>query len=306
MKYHIHKTSLIIFIAAIVTISSFSSSVLSNDNKVLNSDKNACINNNGDYWAVLIGASGGFAYKKHEIRERNDIRDLKQVLISHGWEKDHILCLLEEEATKKAIMNTTFEWFQSNSVKEDDVILFYFSGHGHYLTEDLPPLDEPDGKDEIIATWDPDLGGWNPDKYIVDDELASKFQTLTSNNLVIIFHICNAGGMFDGDSDFGGSGQVGMASCGVNEASCMFKFQLHWMFPYYLIQGLKGRADSNDDGWISAEEALQYTVSPVAFRSKIFNLLFLNSLATQNPELFDEWPSDIDNSDELKLINLVG
>ena len=33
-------------------------------------------------WAVLIAASGGFTYWLHEILEKHDVRDLKQVLLS--------------------------------------------------------------------------------------------------------------------------------------------------------------------------------------------------------------------------------
>ena len=255
-------------------------------------------------WAVLIAASGGFTYWLHEILEKNDVRDLKKVLLKHGWEKNHIRCFLEEEATTDAILNTSFEWLNTNGADEDDIILFFFNMHGYYIPTDLPPVDEPDGKDEIICPWDPTVNGWNIDTYIVDDELAAGFKTLKSNNIVIIFNTCHAGGMIDGSSDLSGSGRVVLTSCGVNEASCMFFAKLHWMFPYYLIQGLKGRADLNRDGFVSAEEALNYSKEPVVFRSTIFNYLFDTQQGTQHPQLYDGWPSEENNTEELKLIEL--
>jgi len=255
-------------------------------------------------WAVLIAAGGGFSYWLHEILERHDIRDLKQVLLTHGWERDHIRCFLEEEATADAILNTSFEWLNTNGADEDDIILYFFNMHGYYIPADLPPVDEPDGYDEIICPWDPTVNGWNIETYIVDDDLAARFNTLKSHNIVIIVDTCHAGGMIDGSSDLGCSGRVVLTSCDVNEASCMFFAALHWMFPYYLIQGLKGRADLNHDRFVSAEEALNYTKEPVAVRSTFFNNLFDTQQGTQHPQLYDGWPSEENNMEEFKLIEL--
>jgi caspase domain-containing protein len=256
-------------------------------------------------WAVIIACSGGVTYGRHERRDRNDVRALKQILNKNGWDNDHIFLLLEEEATTVAILNHSFDWLRDKGEDEDDLIFFFFSGHGYYHTEDQPPLDEPDGRDEIFHPWDPDMAGWNWDVFIVDDVLAEKFDTLKSKNIVIVMHTCHAGGWIDGENDLCGSGRVVLVSCGVDEASCMMKYQLHWLFPYYLIQGLKGRSDNNNDKWVSAEELLDYTIKPVQFRSKIYNWMSTGVVKTQNPEIFDGWPSIEDNSDELKLINLV-
>jgi len=64
-------------------------------------------------------------------------------------------------------------------------------------------------------------------------------------------------------------------------------------------------ADLNNDGFVSAEEALKYTEEPVAFRSTIFNRLFnKDAPPTQHPQLYDGWPSVENNTEELKLIEL--
>jgi len=259
-------------------------------------------------WAVLIAASGGESYWHHEILEKHDIRDFKRILLDHGWEQDHIRVILEEEATEDAIMNTSIDWLNFNGADEDDLILYFFNMHGYYLNVDLPPIDEPDGKDEFICPWDPNVNGWNINTYIVDDDLSARFKTLKSKNIVLIFDTCHSGGMIDGSSDLGCSGRVVLTSCDEDEASCMFFARLHWMFLYYLIQGLKGRADLNHDGFVSAEEALIYTKEPVALRSTIFNLLFYmlepSKIFTQNPQMYDGWPSVDNNTEELKLIEL--
>ena len=149
------------------------------------------------------------------------------------------------------------------------------------------------------------MAGWNPDVFILDDVLAEKFNSLKSRNIAIIMHTCHAGGFIDGETDLCASGRVVLTACGVEEASCMMKFQLHWLFPYYIIQGLKGYADDDKNQIITAEELLDYTIKPVQFRSKIYNWMSSGIPYIQNPEIYDGWPSIEDNSDELKLINLL-
>jgi hypothetical protein len=255
-------------------------------------------------WAVLIACSGGVTYERHERRDRNDLRKLTSILKTNGWDDDHIFSLFEEEATTEAILEDSFNWLKDNGEDEDDLILFFFSGHGYYHTTDQPPLDEPDGVDEVIYPWDPDMAGWNWDVVIVDDVLAEKFDSLKSNNVVIIMHTCHAGGWIDGESDLCGSGRVVLAACGVDEASCMMKYQLHWLFPYYVIQGLKGFADEDKDKIISAEELLDYTIKPVQFRSKIYNWMLTGIYNIQNPEIYDGWPTEEENMNELEILRL--
>jgi len=261
-------------------------------------------NGNVTKWAVLIACSGGVTYERHERRDRNDVRVLKQILNKNGWDDDHILVLMEEEATKEAILDDSFQWLRDNGEDEDDLIIFFFSGHGYYHTGDQPPVDEPDGRDEILHPWDPDFAGWNPDLFIIDDVLAEKFDILKSHNLVIIMHTCHAGGWIDGESDLSKSGRVVLVACGVDEASCMMFFPIHWLFPYYLTQGLKGRADDNNDKVITAEELLRYTIKPVQFRSKIYNWILTGVANVQNPALHDGWPNNENNTEELKLIDV--
>lgn len=255
-------------------------------------------------WAVFITAGGGPSYEHHEKRDRNDVKELTRIFLEQEWKQDHILTLLEEEATEDAILRVPFEWLADNGEDEDDLVFFYFSMHGTNHTKDEPPLDEPDGKDEIIFPWDEGHGGWNMDTFIVDDVLAEKFHGVHSKNIMIVFHTCHSGGMIDGASDFAKSGRVVVTSCGVTEGSIMLFLIKHWLFPYYLIHGLEGHADRNDDNEVSAEEVYFYTELPVAIHSTFLNFLVSAKIVTQHPQMYDGWPSEENNDEELKLINL--
>jgi len=222
-----------------------------------------CGDGNTEKWAVIIAASGGVSYARNELMDRNDVRKLTKVLLNNGWNEDHLFILLEEQATTEAIMNDSFSWLRSQGEDEDDLVFYFFSGHGYYHTCDEPPLDEPDGRDELIHPWDPDMAGWNPNVFILDDDLKDKFDLLHSKNLVIIFNTCHAGGMIDGAHDVAESGRVVLTSCDVDEASYGMKIPYDWIFPYYCVKGLQNHADRDNDKCVSAEEMFEYTVEPV-------------------------------------------
>ena len=259
-------------------------------------------------WAVIIAVGGGVGYAPHERADRNDVRKLTKVLLEYGWDSDHLFVLLEEQATTEAIMNDSFSWLRSQGEEEDDLILYFFSGHGYYHTSDEPPIDEPDGKDELIHPWDPDMAGWNPNVFILDDSLAARFDTLKSKNIVIIMATCHAGGMIDGSQDLCGSGRIVLTSCDVDEASWRMNIPYDWIFPYYCIKGMQGRADKNNDKFISAEEMFEYTVEPVQFRAYLLNFFHPRYISgiSQHPQMYDGWPTEGDNADELILVELGG
>ena len=283
--------------------------LLSTNNKQTNTVNKVEIHGDGNIekWAVIIVAGGGVGYGAHERADRNDVRKLTKVLLNTGWDEDHILFLLEEQATYEAIMNDSFSWLRLQGEDEDDLVLYLFSGHGYYHTTDEPPLDEPDGRDEIIHPWDPDMAGWNPDLFILDDQFKDKFDLLHSKNLVIVICTCHAGGFIDGSYDLAESGRVVLVSCDVDESSWRTTIPYDWIFPYYFIKGLQGYADKNNDDLISAEELFEYTVEPVQIRANLlsyFKRTIPLGSSSQHPQMYDGWPSDKDNTDELILVDL--
>jgi hypothetical protein len=257
-------------------------------------------------WAVLIAASASSLTDDLSILiDTNDVMTLKNILVSHGWDEDHILVLLEDEATTDAIMNDTFEWLQKSNEDQDDIILFLFQMHGQPLREDRPPVDEPDGRDEVFHPWDTEWGGWFQNTYIVDDALANKIETLKSKNIIIIFQTCYSGGMIDGTSDLGKSGRVVLTSSSSKEMSVNLPSKMQGVFTYYLTKGLRGFADMNKDHCVSVEEAFRYAEFPVTIRSLIFTILApVVKPFIQHPQIYDGWPTEEDNSSDLVLIEL--
>jgi hypothetical protein len=250
------------------------------------------------YWAVIVCVG----FNPHQyIQSRRDAQGLYQALVRHGWDKNHIICLVEWEATREAILNA-LTWLQEE-VDTDDIVFFYSGTHG-YMMNDQPPFDEPDGKDEFIMPFDCD---WETnDNCILDDELAHAFNQIASQNMAIIIESCHSGGMIDGSYDLCKSGRVVLTGCDVDELGCPLLLRMHWLFCYYVTQGLKGKADKNRDGWVTAEEAHYYAELPVRIRSTLFNLVSLKTLSTQHPQIYDGWPNETNNDEELRIIKLRG
>jgi uncharacterized caspase-like protein len=52
------------------------------------------------------------------------------------------------------------------------------------------------------------------------------------------------------------------------QISNAFPAKKHGLFTYYLLRGLKGDADADDDGWISVKETYNYVLNNVRRESR--------------------------------------
>ena len=294
VKLHdMKKTIITIFSVLLVVLSYTSISVSSNH--LISSNESSLENNN--LWAVLITVG------EPKLDDKN-AGDLYNILINSGWPESNIYYLRENEATKEAILSIS-NWLNVHGVKENDLVLFYFSMHGG-KKDDVPPLDEPDNMDEFIIPYKNDKKGEN----IIDEELTPMFEEIKTEKLVIIFESCYSGGMIDGANDLKKTGRIVITSTNVNETSypySLFFSKKGFLFAYYLIKGLDGRADKNNDGFISAEESYEYTKiytikksTIYAYLLFIFHKTLLNHI--QHPQIYDGWPSEENNEEQLKII----
>lgn len=274
----------------LLIISSYESIAINPDN-FTNSNKPNFYDN---FWAVLITAG-------EPSRDDKNAGDLYNILIENGWNENNIQYLKEEQATKEAILNTS-DWLNDNGAGEDSLVLFFFSMHGG-RKDDVAPLDEPDNLDEFVVAYKQEKS----DNHILDDEFALMFDEIVSNNLVIIFETCYSGGMIDGANDPIESGRIVITSSREDETSYPIFLINSWLFPYYLIKGLRGKADKNCDGFITVEEAFEFAKVRTRLRSTIYAFLlfiFHKGLFIQHPQIYDGWPSEENNEEQLILLNI--
>jgi hypothetical protein len=133
----------------------FSLSVGINDYPGTNADLRGCVNDAGD-WHALLKSRGAIAGK-----------------------------LLDEAATKVAVVSN-LEWMVGES-RFGDTIVFTYSGHGSWIAD--TDGDEPDRRDEVLVLHDFARGG-----LLSDDEMHRIFQRRRhSVRVIVISDSCHSG-----------------------------------------------------------------------------------------------------------------
>jgi hypothetical protein len=182
----------------------------------------------------------------------------------------------KKQTTKEYILNS-FESIRTK-IKPNDYFIFYVASHGtvennkfHLLTSNVNFLDEIE--DEAIS----------------DNKLISLIGNIPTPNKIVVFDTCYAGGaggkmasalinkeitstrglsnkdaidllkIESGASIFSASSSVQQAIEGYNN---------HGLFTYFLAQGLNGKADSDNDGYVDLAELRKYVKKNVYKVSK--------------------------------------
>jgi hypothetical protein len=247
-----------------------------------------------EYWALLV-AAGVYADNPQQdrpdmLREVDDLHDL--LLQSDWWHEDHIKVIEGKEATVTNIISG-LRWLDRMEDK-NDISLVYLTTHGFPLGIDIPPKDEADGTDEaLVSYW-----GFAYEKLVIyDDELNVLLNRLESKGVCLIVDSCYAGGFNDPPNwnltsntnnqqqtaaqtwargfgeDVRGQNRV------VLMASCEDELSYSGGFGPYVIDGLRGYADTNSDNIITAEEAFYYAEPRSSFR--------------QHPTIYDGYDGEL-------------
>lgn len=142
-------------------------------------------------YALLVGVG---SYQNPNITPLagppNDVDLLAQILTDangYGFRKEDVVTLRNEAATVSAVRGA----MQSHLIakaKPEDVVLFYFSGHGSQIVDRNG--DEVDGMDETLILHDSRTPGqcdW------VDDDLNQLLGQIKAEHLVVILDACHSG-----------------------------------------------------------------------------------------------------------------
>ncbi len=256
-----------------------------------------------EYWALLVAVG---IYKENPWMNRLsmlvEVENLYNILLlSTHWEKNHIKIITGKNATIQNIFDG-FRWLDRME-DESDICLVYLTTHGFPIFLDLPPFDEEDRMDEALATYNGFLSfenpwSWgplaNPFGIIIDDQLNYYLNRLESKGLCIIVDSCYSGGFNDNwsyapqvkmsDSALGIArdtpprNRVTMTS--VPEENVSFGSY----FTQFLIEGMEGYSDSNEDGMCSAEEIFWYAETMMRIK---------RGETGMQPQIFDDYMGEL-------------
>lgn len=188
-----------------------------------------------------------------------------------GVPDEQMKVLVDEGATRKNIMKNMTMLFEK--ADSNDVILFYFSGHG--LKNAFLPMDFD--------------GHLNKVKH---SEVKEIFKNCKAKYKLCIADACHAGGL-TGAKDIGMSsstyyyeafkeakgGTAFMLSSKAEEISIENAGLRQGIFTHFLIKGLKGNADQDDNQLITIKEVYDYVNVNVKFYTSNY----------QNPVLYGDY-----------------
>jgi len=226
----------------------------------------------GEKWALLIGIE---KYDDGEINPLrytvSDVKALHEVLIDkeRGMFKSEKVKLLtsdsKDKRSKPTKVNILFylkEWLGQN-VKEEDTVLIYFSGHGAVW----------ENKKYLLPI---DTDTFYMPAYAIDNrEFIEGIDNLKSKKVITILDSCHSGGVSRAGKGIGdflpedfytefetSEGKVTLASCKGSEQSFEWPEKQHGVFTYYLIEGLTGAANKDDQA-VTFSEVAEYVYEKV-------------------------------------------
>ncbi|MCF8246115.1 MAG: tetratricopeptide repeat protein [Saprospiraceae bacterium] len=215
--------------------------------------------------AVIIGISEYQNEGNDDLRfAHRDAQIFYDFLLSKAGGEvldSNIRLLINENATVAAIDDAVY-WLNEHTKKGDKVI-FYFSGHGK--------VEKPTLLDHgfLIAANSPPNNLLHNAIRIEDlDEFAKTWSADRDAKVVFIIDACRSGKMAntgflltdEAQRERQAVNEVRILSCKSSEKSLEDEMwgQGRGLFSYYLVNGLKGMADTKNDGIVSLEELKSY------------------------------------------------
>jgi hypothetical protein len=232
-------------------------------------------------WAVIIGIS---EYGNPTIRNLNyadrDAHDFAEFLKSTaggGFEPDRMKILLNKEATLQNIKQALYNFLRQTVDK--DLVVIYFAGHG------APEPANP--SNNYLLTYDTDPNSLETSAFPMWDVNTALTRYIPSKRVVVFSDACHSGGISSDIATRGVSlaetnlinqyladlskskeGTIVFTASQAGEVSQELDKFGHGVFTYYLLQGMKGEADINNDYTVTIGELMDYVEESVKRQTK--------------------------------------
>jgi tetratricopeptide (TPR) repeat protein len=211
-------------------------------------------------YAVVIGIS---KYKnlsqEQQLRfAERDAQAIHTVLASvegGNFKAENVHTLLNEKATLASIRHEIDEWLPSKA-KPDDRVLIYFAGHGLIR-----------GGKGYLAPFDVDPGDVAHTAYAMDELGLMAASKIGAKYKILLTDACHSGKITPDDSQAVTSKLRSLDESLFSLTASRDREQSyesadleggHGFFTYYLVEGLRGAADADHDGVVTADELAEY------------------------------------------------
>jgi tetratricopeptide (TPR) repeat protein len=214
--------------------------------------------------ALLIGVS---EFNSDELaplpKSSADLEAMKEVLIDPelgGFAESDITVL--KNPNKQVMEDAIYDLFSKNKRKKDDLLLFYFSGHGITDERGIFYFSNRETRKEN--------GRLRPTTAISSHSIHTWMNECPSRAMATILDCCYSGAFAKGMSakgtpnalikeQLGGEGRAILTAASATEyAWAKDEFDLS-AYTYYLLEGVRtGKASLDNDNWLSMEELHEY------------------------------------------------
>lgn len=226
-------------------------------------------------WAVVVGINDYPQLPKLKYAV-NDAKEFHRFLVERNRvPAENITLLLNDQASLKNLRSTLGTKLKT-AAGMDDMVIIFFAGHG--ATERDAMSTDGDGLEKYLLPWETDPA----DLYSTAmpmREIAYIFGRIRSDRLIFIADSCYSGAsggrtisvtgtranITDGflERISGGRGKVIITASAANEVSVEKDDLRHGVFTYYLLEGLRGAADMDNDGTVTVDEVYRYVSEKV-------------------------------------------
>jgi tetratricopeptide (TPR) repeat protein len=229
---------------------------------------------NCDRWAVIVGISK-YQHQDWNLKyAHRDAEELYQLLLTSAggsFASDHIRLLVDEQATTKNIKKALFDFLEKPA--KEDLVLIYFACHGS------PNPDRP--KNIYLLTHDTEPNAIAGTALPMDDIDRALKDTLFADKVIVLADTCHSGAIGGG---IGGRRSVevediskvmnryflnisqskgGVAFLSSAEANQVSFEDTKWgkghgVFTHFLLEGMRGAADTDNNGIVTIGELFEY------------------------------------------------
>jgi tetratricopeptide (TPR) repeat protein len=229
-------------------------------------------------WAVVVGVS---VYKdtrlklKYADKDAIDFYNFLRTPEGGGLEADQITLLTNEKATRSNIIRALNEKF--NRAFEEDVVMIYIASHGQI---------DPVGNEVFFLNYDAEVDNL-AGSAVAQSDIEKILKISRAKKKIWIADACHSGTVEDAFASSRSNipsainkllGRISTSNNGTAlltaSSSSEFSYEDarwgggHGVFTYHLLEGMKGKADTNADGYVSIRELFDYVYKGVAEDTK--------------------------------------
>ncbi len=232
-------------------------------------------------WAVVVGvsqyANPGIPALKFADRDAEAFANFLRRPEGGGYDSDHLRLLLNKDATLPNLRDALINFL--NQAIDIDLVMIYFAGHG------APEPARPTLLYLLTYDSDPNMLGTTAfPMWQIQDVLA---RYISAKRIVVFSDACHSGGIsvnyatrglgmteqnlinqYLTDLSKTKEGTVVFTASAAGEVSQEFPELGHGAFTYYLLEGMQGKADYNNDYTVTINELMQYVEEQVKRKTR--------------------------------------